>query len=145
MPLVYAVGLFFSLKTHKFIYDELEAENEQENNSYSISTIWCIVLLLVCTVLFSLISDIMTELMPEALTKLDLTERFVGLVFYTLIPSVAEFINAVRFALENNLGLSLEIGNQGAMVVSLIQMPALVLMSAIMHLPLNVEQFYLDV
>ena len=72
-----------------------------------------------------------------------LTERFVGLVFYTLIPAVAEFMNAVRFALEGNMGLSLEIGNQGAMVVSLIQMPVLVLVSAIIGKESAKESFTL--
>ena len=134
MPIVYAVGLFFSMKTHKYIYDEFEAEQageEGENGGASLKTWVCIVILLVSCVLFSFISEILTDFMPEALGKMGLTERFVGLVFYTLVPAVAEFMNAIRFALEGNMGLSLEIGNQGAMVVSLIQMPALVLMSVL--------------
>lgn len=131
MPIVYGVGLFFSIKTHKYIYDEFEAEQagEGENGGANLKTWVCIVILLVSCVLFSFISEILTDFMPEAIGKMGLTERFVGLVFYTLVPAIAEFMNAVRFALEGNMGLSLEIGNQGAMVVSLIQMPALVLMS----------------
>lgn len=134
MPVVYAVGLLFSMKTHKYIYDEFEAEQageEGENAGASLKTWVCVIILLISCVLFSFVSEILTDFMPEAIGKMGLTERFVGLVFYTIVPAVAEFMNAVRFALEGNMGLSLEIGNQGAMVVSLIQMPALVLMSVL--------------
>ena len=129
MPIVYGVGLFFSLHTHKYIYDQFEAEQEGEENQQSLKTWICVVILLVSCVLFSLVCEIVTDVMPAAIEAMHLTERFVGLVFYTMIPAVAEFMNAIRFALEGNMGLSLEIGNQGAMVVSLIQMPALVLIS----------------
>ncbi|OHT07875.1 Sodium/calcium exchanger protein [Tritrichomonas foetus] len=130
MPIVYGVGLFFSLKTHKYIYDQFEAEQAgEESTGAQLKTWMCIIILLVSCVGFSIICEILTDMMPEAIGKMGLTERFVGLVFYTLVPAVAEFMNAIRFALEGNMGLSLEIGNQGAMVVSLIQMPALVLMS----------------
>ena len=130
MPIVYFVGLFFSLKTHKYIYDQFEAEQAGEENTGGQLKTWvCIVILLISCVAFSIICEILTDLMPEAIGEMGLTERFVGLVFYTLIPAIAEFMNAIRFALEGNMGLSLEIGNQGALVVSLIQMPALVLMS----------------
>lgn len=133
MPVVYAVGLFFSLKTHKYIYDQFELEQAVEEESGGRLKTWvCVIILLVSCVLFSIVSEILTDVMPGAIDKMGLTERFVGLVFYTLVPAVAEFMNAIRFALEGNMGLSLELGNQGAMVVSLIQMPALVLMSAIM-------------
>lgn len=133
MPIVYAVGLFFSLKTHKFIYDQFEAEQAGEEQAGQAMKTWvCVIILCVSCVVFSIVCEILTDVMPGAIDSMGLTERFVGLVFYTLVPAVAEFINAVRFALEGNMGLSLEIGNQGAMVVSLIQMPALVLMSSLM-------------
>jgi Ca2+:H+ antiporter len=131
MPIVYAVGMFFSLHTHKYIYDQFENEQEGEGNHVTIKTYILVIILLVSCIIFSIVCEIITDVMPNAITAMNLTERFVGLVFYTLIPAVAEFMNAIRFALEGNLGLSLEIGNQGALVVSLIQMPALVLISLI--------------
>lgn len=134
MPIVYGVGLFFSLKTHKYIYDQFEAEQAGDANEVGgaqLKTWICIIFLLVSCVIFSVVCEILTDFMPEAIGQMGLTQRFVGLVFYTLIPAVAEFMNAIRFAVEGNMGLSLEIGNQGALVVSLIQMPALVLMSVL--------------
>jgi Ca2+:H+ antiporter len=143
LPIVYAVGLFFSLRTHKFIYEQFEKDQEESEASISMPTWVCVIVLVVATILYSVISEVLSEKMPEAIDQLHLTERFVGLFFYTLIPAVGEFINACRFALQNKLGLSLEIGNQGAMVVSLIQMPALVLLSVILGYHDSQHQFTL--
>jgi Ca2+:H+ antiporter len=131
MPIVYVCGLFFSLKTHKYIYEQMDEHHEASGPAFP--TLWCIGILAVACTAFSIVCEILTDKLELALSVMGLTERFVGLVFYTLIPAVAEFINTIRFALEDNLGLSLEIGNQGAMVVSLIQIPALVLISMLLH------------
>ena len=40
---------------------------------------------------------------------------FAGLTIIALIPNTAEFVNAIQFALQNNISLSLEIGNVAAM------------------------------
>ena len=42
-------------------------------------------------------------------------------------------MNAVKFALNGNIGLSMELGNQAAMQTALVEMPALVLLSLIQH------------
>jgi Ca2+:H+ antiporter len=132
MPVLYTVGMLFSLKTHSYIWHPLEEANQEEGAAPALSTPVCVVLLAVNCAVFSFVCEVLTDHMGEAIEQLGMTERFVGLVFYTLVPAVAEFINAMRFALEGNLGLSLEIGNQGAMVVSLLQMPALVLISELL-------------
>jgi Ca2+:H+ antiporter len=130
LPMMYIVAIFFSLKTHRYIWEKVEEELEDEDTSETpLPTAACIVLLAVNCGLFSVVCEILTDHIGEAIHQMNLTPRFVGLVFFTLIPSLAEFINAIRFAWDNHIGLSLEIGNQGAMVVSLLQMPALVLIS----------------
>jgi Ca2+:H+ antiporter len=128
LPLLFIVAIFFSLKTHRYFWEQFEAEIQDDSRS-SLSTLACVILLVINGGLFSVVCEVLTDHIGKAINEMYLTPRFVGLVFYTLIPSVAEFINAMKFAWEGHLGLSLEIGSQGAMVVSLIQMPALVLIS----------------
>lgn len=144
MPIVYFVGLFFSMKTHKYIYDQFEEEQGADEPHHGSLPTWaCIVILAITCTLFAIVCEILTDKIGDAIETMGLTQRFAGLVFYTLIPAVAEFINAIRFALEGNMGLSLEIGNQGAMVVSLLQIPALVLISVLMGRKHANEQFTL--
>jgi Ca2+/H+ antiporter len=43
----------------------------------------------------------------------------------------AEYVNAVQFALHNNVALSIEIGSSGAIQIAMIQMPLLVVVSVL--------------
>ena len=129
MPIIFITSVIFSVKTHSHIY-RVEV-NEHENEG--MSQIVALIILAMSTVGFSLMAHVMTEKIPEALEKLHFSQRFVGLIFYTLIPNAAEYMNAIKFALNGNIGLSMEIGNQGAILTALIEMPALVLISLILH------------
>jgi Ca2+:H+ antiporter len=95
------------------------------------------------TVMFCLMANVMTGKIPFVIEELGLSQRFVGLVFYTLIPNAAEYMNAIKFALNGNIGLSMEIGNQGAILTAMLEMPALVLVSYIMHILSDTKMFTL--
>lgn len=130
MPIIYSLGVFFSLKTHAhlFIYESKEESEPPPMNK------WVdIIVLMASTVAFSIMAHVMTDKIPEAIERMNLSPRFVGLVFYTLIPNAAEYMNAIKFALHGNIGLSIEIGNQGATLTSMVELPILVLISYILH------------
>lgn len=50
---------------------------------------------------------------------------FTGLTLIAVIPNTTSFVNAVRFALENRIRLSIEIGSSVATQVGLLQIPLL--------------------
>jgi Ca2+:H+ antiporter len=131
MPIIYCIGVFFSLWTHAHIYEQ-DHEHEAGPGGSMSKTI-SLVILIAATVVFSLMAHVITDKIPEVIEKLGLSQRFVGLVFFTLIPNAAEYMNAIKFALNGNIGLSMEIGNQGAILTALIEFPALVLLSYVMH------------
>lgn len=130
LPIIYVIGVYFSLKTHPhlFIY-----ESKEEGEPYSMNKWVAIVILMASTVAFSLMAHVMTDKIPEAIERMNLSPRFVGLVFYTVIPNAAEYMNAIKFAVNGNIGLSMEIGNQGATLTSMVELPILVLLSYILH------------
>ncbi|KAH0791080.1 Sodium/calcium exchanger protein [Histomonas meleagridis] len=141
MPCIYIIGIFFSLKTHAHIYENEKKEGAE--HSQQMKTPIAVVLLLVATVLFSVMAHVMTEKIPHAIDKLGFSQRFVGLVFYTLIPNCAEYVNSIKFALNGNIGLSMEIGNQGAIITALVEMPALVLLSYVLNKVSGYQMFTL--
>ncbi|EAX94379.1 Sodium/calcium exchanger protein [Trichomonas vaginalis G3] len=128
MPVIFIISVVFSVRTHAHIYKV----DHVEENSGGMSQLAAIIILALSTVTFSLMAHVMTEKIPEALEKMHFSERFVGLIFYTLIPNAAEYMNAIKFALNGNIGLSMEIGNQGAILTALLEMPALMLISLIL-------------
>jgi Ca2+:H+ antiporter len=131
MPIIYIIGVFFSLKTHSHIYEPAGGTEVEHGPEAPMSKKFAIGVLISATVVFSLMAHVLTDKIPVVINQFGLSQRFVGLVFYTLIPNAAEYMNAIKFALAGNLGLSMEIGNQGAILTALIEMPALVLVSFI--------------
>jgi Ca2+:H+ antiporter len=133
MPLIYCIGVFFSLKTHAHIYEPDHDQPHEAGPAGEMSKVVALVVLILSTGVFSLMAHVITDKIPELIDQIGLSQRFVGLVFFTLIPNAAEYMNAIKFALNGNIGLSMEIGNQGAILTALIEFPALVLLSYVMQ------------
>ncbi|KAG0334577.1 hypothetical protein BG004_000352, partial [Podila humilis] len=64
----------------------------------------------------------------DAVSSID--EKLLGLTLFALVPNVTEFMNAISFAMYGNIALSMEIGSAYALQVCLIQIPAMVAISA---------------
>ncbi|KAG1467756.1 hypothetical protein G6F56_004234 [Rhizopus delemar] len=62
--------------------------------------------------------------------KLPVSEKFLGLTLFALVPNITEFMNAISFALYGNIVLSMEIGSAYALQVCLLQIPTMVAFSA---------------
>ncbi|KAF9981779.1 hypothetical protein BGZ65_003575 [Modicella reniformis] len=83
--------------------------------------------LLGCTVLYSIIAEILVDCVDKV-SSID--EKLLGLTLFALVPNVTEFMNAISFAMYGNIALSMEIGSAYALQVCLIQIPAMVAVSA---------------
>ncbi|KAJ3319567.1 hypothetical protein HDV06_006215 [Boothiomyces sp. JEL0866] len=88
-------------------------------------------ILLGCTVAYSLIAEVLIDSLDEILEILPLSEKTLGLTIFAIVPTVTEFYNAIAFAVNGNIVLSLEIGSAYAIQVALLQIPALVGFSAL--------------
>ena len=53
-------------------------------------------------------------------------KRFAGLTIIAIAPAIVEIVNAVRFALKDDITLSFEIGMAAAVQTAMVQIPALV-------------------
>ena len=84
-----------------------------------------------CTFLYAIIAEIIVDMVDVVIKGSGLSAKFVGVTLFALVPNTTEFMNAMSFALNGNIALSLEIGSAYALQVCLIQIPVLVLFSAI--------------
>jgi len=90
------------------------------------------VILLGATLLYAVIAEILVDTVDVVLqggTSID--EKFLGITLFALVPNTTEFLNAISFAMNGNIALSMEIGSAYALQVCLLQIPALVLFSAV--------------
>ncbi|TQB67510.1 hypothetical protein MPDQ_005415 [Monascus purpureus] len=89
------------------------------------------VILLVATLLYAIIAEILVNTVDVVLESVDIDEKFLGITLFALVPNTTEFLNAISFAMNGNIALSMEIGSAYALQVCLLQIPALVLFSAV--------------
>lgn len=145
LPIAYIVGLIFTLKTHADIFEASnEAGADHEAPEWNKAT--GITILVVATGLFSFISELLVDSIQYSIQALGLNEAFVGVFFLGkkivlivliailgTVANAAEIINAISFALRDNVALSIEIGAAATVQAALIQIPALVIFSAILN------------
>ena len=89
------------------------------------------IVLLSATVAYAVIAEILVNTVDSVLANVDIDEKFLGITLFALVPNTTEFLNAISFAMNGNIALSMEIGSAYALQVCLLQIPALVLFSAI--------------
>ena len=89
------------------------------------------VVLCVATVAYALVAEVLVSTVDVVLQSVDIDEKFLGFTLFALVPNTTEFLNAISFAMNGNIALSMEIGSAYALQVCLLQIPALVLFSAV--------------
>jgi Ca2+:H+ antiporter len=86
--------------------------------------------LLTATLAYAIIAEILVNTVDAVLVGSAIDEKFLGITLFALVPNTTEFLNAISFAMNGNIALSMEIGSAYALQVCLLQIPALVLYSA---------------
>ncbi|GAA6064012.1 hypothetical protein JCM10212_005495, partial [Sporobolomyces blumeae] len=86
--------------------------------------------LLGCTLLYAVIAEILVDVVDVILEGSGIPEKLLGITLFALVPNTTEFMNAISFALNGNIALSMEIGSAYALQVCLIQAPAMLAFTA---------------
>ncbi|KAJ6084439.1 hypothetical protein N7486_011239 [Penicillium sp. IBT 16267x] len=89
------------------------------------------IILLGATILYAVVAELLVNTVDVVLESVDIDEKFLGITLFALVPNTTEFLNAISFAMNGNIALSMEIGSAYALQVCLLQVPALVFFSAI--------------
>ena len=132
MTLIYLAGLFFSLRTHKDLFDasdEMKATHERPTMSKKLAAF----ILFLTVVVVAVESEFLVHGIEAAATTIGITQTFIGIVIIAIITNIAEQSTAVHFALENKLDVSIEIGLSSAIQIALFVVPILMLISSVFN------------
>ncbi|EEY19398.1 calcium permease [Verticillium alfalfae VaMs.102] len=77
------------------------------------------------TVLYAIVAEILVDTVDVVLEGFAIDEKFLGITLFALVPNTTEFLNAISFAMNGNIALSMEIGSAYALQVCLLQFPRL--------------------
>lgn len=139
--LVYGLTLLFSMKTHAYLCDVGSAENESESGEQAEKPnglLWTVVLL-VCTLLVAVESELLVDSLEEATSSLGLTALFTGVILVPIIGNAAEHATAVTVAMKNKMDLSVSVAVGSSLQIALFVAPVLVLAGAILGQPMDLN------
>ncbi|HLP79605.1 MAG TPA: calcium/proton exchanger [Acidobacteriota bacterium] len=132
LAITYLASLFFSLKTHKHLFDvsdEMKAAREKPEYPLKVA----VLIIAVATLFAALQSELLVKSIEPGAQALGLSQTFIGVVIIAIITNIAEKFAAISFALRNKLDISLEIGLSSAIQIALFVVPILIFLSEIFN------------
>jgi Ca2+:H+ antiporter len=139
--LVYGLTLLFSMKTHAYLYDVGVADIEEaEETTHEKPNLWLWSgVLLVCTLLVALESELLVDSLEVATSKLGLTALFTGVILVPIVGNAAEHATAVTVAMKDKMDLSLSVAVGSSMQIALFVAPVLVIAGWFMGQPMDLD------
>jgi Ca2+:H+ antiporter len=121
----YAIGLFFSLKTHRDLFNPEYGEED----TWGWSTRTSVSVLAVAGVLVGVMSEVLVGSITEASHSIGLSEFFIGVIVVAIVGNAAEHWVAVLVAIKDKMDLAVNIAVGSSAQVALFVAPVLVLAS----------------
>jgi Ca2+:H+ antiporter len=136
--LSYFAGLWFSLRTHRDVFNPDTEEEDIPAHAWSIRK--SVGLLAGAGVAVGFMSEILVGSIEEASEGIGLSPFFVSLIIVAIVGNAAEHWVAVYFAARDKMDIALAIAIGSSAQIALFVMPALVLLSFVIGpFPLSLE------
>ena len=142
MIAVYLLTLFFSMKTHSYLYDlGVEAEEGGGFNAEGeLPNVWLWSgVLLGITLLVAVESEMLVGALKEATEQLGLTELFTGIILLPIVGNAAEHATAVVVAMKNKMDLAVSVALGSSLQIALFVAPVLVIVGYFLHQPMDLN------
>jgi Ca2+:H+ antiporter len=128
----YVLGLFFSFKTHPFLFRGSVGHGEPR---WSLRA--GVGLLAGATALVALMSEFLVGALASTVEEFGLSKLFVGLIVVPIIGNAAEHSSAVLLAVKNKMDVSIEIAIGSSTQIALFVAPLLVFVSLALGHPMD--------
>jgi Ca2+:H+ antiporter len=125
--LSYAAGLWFSLRTHRAVFNPYGEEAEDEAHHWPVRR--AALYLALAAVAVGVMSEILVGSISEAADDINLSEFFVGVFVVAIVGNAAEHWVAVLVAAKDKMDLAVNIALGSSAQIALFVAPALVLIS----------------
>ena len=125
--LSYAAGLWFSLRTHRAVFNPYGDEAEDEAHHWPVRR--AALYLALAAVAVGVMSEILVGSISEAADDINLSEFFVGVFVVAIVGNAAEHWVAVLVAAKDKMDLAVNIALGSSAQIALFVAPALVLIS----------------
>jgi Ca2+:H+ antiporter len=125
--LTYIAGLWFSLKTHRDLFNVAHDDGEPEEGSWT--TRKSVTVLAIAGVLVGVMSEILVGSIEDASKSIGLSQFFIGVFIVAIVGNAAEHYVAVVVARKNKMDLAVNIAIGSSAQIALFVAPVLVVLS----------------
>jgi Ca2+:H+ antiporter len=123
--ITYVIGLFFSLKTHRDLFNP----EYEEEDTWGWSTRKSVIALAIAGVLVGVMSEVLVGSITEASESVGLSEFFIGVIVVAIVGNAAEHWVAVLVAMKDKMDLAVNIAVGSSAQIALFVAPILVIAS----------------
>jgi Ca2+:H+ antiporter len=127
----YIAGLFFSLKTHKDVFNPSGDDDSHDEDLWGWSMRSSMIALAIAGVAVGVMSEILVGSISEASESIGLSQFFVGVIVVAIVGNAAEHWVAVLVAFKGKMNLAVNIAIGSSAQVALFVAPVLVFASFI--------------
>ena len=127
MIVIYILSLYFSFKSHKYIYTINGENTEKSSAKWSLKK--SIFILIISTILLAIESEFLVNGIEPITESLNLSSFFVGIIIIPIIGNAAEHTTAILMALKNEMDVALEIAIGSSLQIILFVAPILIFLS----------------
>lgn len=149
MLLLYGMYLFFTLRTHKKLFEPEAApdsgsvsqqEEQQEEPHQAILDTWsAILVLVVITLVISVCADYMVDSIDGLVATGNISKTFIGLILIPIVGNAAEHVTACVVAVKNKMDLAVTVAVGSGIQIALMVTPAMVIVGWIIGQPMTLH------
>merc|ERR1719324_1529417 len=136
ISLAYVAFVFFQLVTHK---DAMADEEDDEEDGDHMTVVMSTILLFVTTAVVAYCSELLVHAVKGVVADAHLSEHFIGIVLLPIVGNACEHAAAVRFAVQDKLGLSVSIAVGSSTQIALFVVPLSVVIGWTMGVPMDLN------
>ncbi|KAL8710400.1 MAG: hypothetical protein Q9220_005001 [cf. Caloplaca sp. 1 TL-2023] len=145
--ILYALYLFFQLKTHADLFDE-ESEPEAgedgdaeggQSEGHILSPWAAGVALVLITVMVAVCAEFLVDSIDSIVESAHISRTFIGLILLPIVGNAAEHVTAVVVATKNKMDLAIGVAIGSSMQIALLVTPFLVILGWIMNEPMSLQ------
>ncbi len=125
----YVLGLLFSLRTHKELFNPHSKGDEGHDDTWGWSVRTSVIALAIAGIAVGVMSEILVGSISEASEAIGLSEFFIGVIVVAIVGNAAEHWVAVLVAMKDKMDLSVNISIGSSAQIALFVAPVLVITS----------------
>lgn len=134
--MAYSAYIFFQLVTHR---EAMSDESEEDGEDATLSALASTAVLCVTTMIIAFVSEMMVDTIHGLTENSRMSEHFIGIILLPIVGNACEHAAAVRFAVQDKLGLSVSIAVGSSTQIALFVVPLSVIFGWCMNLSMDLN------